>query len=290
MAEPQVAREVLMLDMAAVDWTPGLRPIDPVWVEGLAALMKRDGQRTPIKVHRKADGRFSLIAGRHRYKAVELLGWGTIDVELFQGSALDRRAEEVAENLHRGGLSPLDRAAFVAEAIEIEKARAGVRDGQSLKSAIAEARWSKRLKAEADDATATMSVAYGFSEQAAEKLGFTARTLRRDLELHRGLRAEVIDQVRALPIGGNAAQLRALAKLDPRAQAEAVALLTEGQARSVSEAVGVLKQKPLPDPAKKAWSAVLGNWARLSATDQKAILRRLKLPQGVTLTIDGEPV
>lgn len=290
MAEPQVAREVLMLDMTAVDWTPGLRPIDPVWVEGLAALMKRDGQRTPIKVHRKADGRYGLIAGRHRFKAVELLGWGTIDAELFEGTALERRAEEVAENLHRGGLSPLDRAAFVAEAIEIEKVKAGVDPNESAQKLAAEARWSKRVGIEADDASAIVAHAYGFSDQVAESLGLSRRAIYRDLELHRGLRAEVIDQVRALPIGGNAAQLRALAKLDPRAQAEAVALLTEGQARSVSEAAGILKQKPLPDPAKKAWSAVLGNWARLSATDQKAILRRLKLPQGVTVTIDGEPV
>ena len=126
MAEPQVARQILMIDMASIDWTPGLRPIDPLWVEGLAALMKRDGQRTPIKVFRKKDGRYGLIAGRHRFKAVEALGWGTIDAELFEGSALDRRAEEVAENLHRGGLSPLDRAAFVAEALEIEKVLAGV--------------------------------------------------------------------------------------------------------------------------------------------------------------------
>jgi ParB family transcriptional regulator, chromosome partitioning protein len=290
MAEPQIAREVLMLDMASIDWTPGLRPIDPVWVEGLAALMKHDGQRTPIKVHRKADGRFGLIAGRHRFKAVETLGWATIDGELFEGSALERRAEEVAENLHRGGLSPLDRAAFVAEAVEIAKVKAGVDPTESAQKLAAEARWSKRVGMEADDASATVAHAYGFSDQVAETLGLSRRAIYRDLELHRGLQADVVETVRALPIGGNAAQLRALARLDDRSQREAVALLTGGQAKSVADAVGILKQKPLPDPAKKAFSAAVSNYARLSAADQRAFLRAIKLPKGAALTLDGEAV
>ncbi len=290
MVELAIRRNVYAVPLSEIDWTPGLRPIDPVWVEGLRALIRTSGQREAIKVSRQPSGRFTIVKGRHRFRAVEAEGLPEIDAEIFEGSDLDRREEEVAENLHRGGLAPLDRAAFVAEAIEIAKARAGIDPAESAQKLAAEARWSKRVGIEADDASRIVRLAFGMADDVAEKIGLSRASIYRDLELHRGLQADLVEAVRGLPIGGNAAQLRALAKLDAKSQAEAVALLQEGQAKSVSDAVGILKQKPLPDPAKKAWSAVVGNWARLSAADQKAVLRVLKLPKGVVLTIDGEPV
>ncbi len=288
MAEPEILQSIVLISLSEIDWTPGLRPIDPVWVEGLSRLIDAECQRDPILVWRKPDGRFGLIAGRHRFRAVEALGSPTIAAVMFLGDALERRAAEVAENLHKPGLSPLDRAAFVAEAIEIAKARAGVDPAESAQKLAAEARWSKRVGIEADDASRIVRLAFGMADDVAEKIGLSRASIYRDLELHRGLQADLVEAIRALPIGGNAAQLRALAKLDARSQAEAVTLIRDGQAKSVSDAVGILKQKPLPDPAKKAWSAVVGNWARLSAADQKAVLKAIKLPKGVTLTIDGE--
>jgi ParB family chromosome partitioning protein len=217
-----------------------------------------------------------------------MLGWTTIDADVLDLNALDRRATEVSENLHKLGLSPLDRAAFVAEQVSIEKARAGVSEDVSAQSVAATARWADRIGAEADDASATMAHAFGFTDQVAEKVGLSRRAIYRDLELHRGLKPDVVEAIRAHPVASNASQLRALARLPEREQREVAALVVEGTAKGVTEAVAMMRQRPVKSPEQKAVSAIRGNWARLSERELKALIRDLPMPRGVVLVIDGE--
>ncbi len=286
-----VARSIYSVPVLSIDPAGGLRPLDPAWVEALAALMAARGQKEPIKVYARRDQPgFSMIAGRHRLAAARLLGWTVIDADVQDASALERRSDEISENLFKLGLSPLDRAAFVAEQIAVEKARAGVDETASPQSVAATARWSDRIGAEADDACAKIAHAYGFTDQMAEKVGLSRRAIYLDLELHRGIRPDVADAIRTLPVAGNASQLRALARLSEAEQREVAALIVQGTAKGVTDALGTLKQKPVKSTAQKAVSAILGNWSRLSAGEQKALLKQLALPKGVALTIDGAPV
>ncbi|WP_439471302.1 ParB/RepB/Spo0J family partition protein [Brevundimonas sp.] len=287
---PEIARSIFKVRMDLVDWTEGLRPLDMGWVEALQALMTHDGQRRPIELYEKADGRFGIIAGRHRWTAAQALGWPTIEADILSANGLELRAAEVSENLHKLDLSPLDRAAFVAEQIAIEKARAGLAEDANLKSVVATARWADRIGAEADDASAKIALAYGFTEQVAEKVGLSRRAIYLDLEIHRGIRPDVAEQIRALPVAQNASQLRALAKLPGFEQREVASLIVAGTAKGVTDALGTLKQAPVKSVEQKAVSAILGNWGRLSARQQKELLKTLALPKGVSLTIDGEAV
>lgn len=286
-----VSRSIYSVPVIEIDPTGGLRPLDQAWVEALMMLMGRDGQETPIKVHRRAQG-FGMIAGRHRLAAARGLGWTLIDAEVDDElNGIGRRASEVSENLFRLGLAPLDRAAFVAEQIAIERERAGVATDANLKSVIATARWQDRIGSEADDASVTLTLAYGFTDQVAEKVGLSRKTIYRDLELHRGIRPDVAETIRTLPVAQNASQLRALAKLPEADQRLVAGLIVEGSAKGVSDALGTLRQKPVKSPAQKAWSAILGNWSRLTSRGQTDMLRHLGeagLPKGVTLIIDGE--
>lgn len=268
----EIARSIFKVPVDLVDWSEGLRPLDMVWVEALQALLTNDGQRRPIELYQKTDGRFGFIAGRHRWTATKALGWPTIDADIFSSDELDRRAAEVSENLHKLDLSPLDRAAFVAEQIAVEKARAGLAEDANLKSVVATARWADRLGAEADDASVTMTLAYGFTEQVAEKIGLSRKTIYRDLELHRGIRPDVAEKIRALPVAQNASQLRALARLPEAEQREVAGLIVAGTAKGVTDAVGTLKQKPIPDTQQKAYSAFTGNWGRMPRQMQRLAL------------------
>lgn len=291
MSEPQIARSLYMVPVEAIDASGGLRPLDPVWVEALAALLARDGQRRPIEVYPKPGGGYGVIAGRHRLAAVRVLGWATIDADVLEADVLDRRASEVSENLFKLGLSPLDRAAFVAEQIAVEKARAGVSEDATPQSVAANARWAAKIKADAADASDIMSHAFGWTDVVATAAGLNRRTIERDLELHRGLKPAVAEAVRGLPIAANAGQLRALAKLPEAEQREVVGLLVEGAATGVAGAVAVLKQKPVQSPAQKAFSAFVGAWGRMTPSLQKAALAEIAshgLPPGVSVTIDGE--
>lgn len=290
MSEPQVTRSIYMVPVDEIDYAGGLRPLDMAWVAALQGLLAKDGQRRPVEIYRKADGRFGIVAGRHRLAAVMALGWATIDADILDGSALDRRASEVSENLFRLGLAPLDRAAFVAEQIEIQKALAGVKADASPQSVAATARWSDRIGAEADDASAKIAHAYGFTDDVAEKAGLSRRAIYLDLELHRGLKPDVVEAIRTLPVAQNASQLRALARLAEGEQRTVTDLLVDGTAKGVTDALATLRQRPVKSPAQKAWSAIQGNWGRLSARQQKELLQALAMPAGVVITIDGETV
>lgn len=289
MSDLQVARSLYMVPVDQIDASGGLRPLDMAWVEGLSGLMKRDGQRRPIEIYRSGAG-YRMIAGRHRLAAATALGWTTIDADILDGAALDRRASEVSENLFRLNLSPLDRAAFVAEQIAIEMARAGLEPDANVKSVLATARWADRIGAEADDASAKIALAFGFSEQAAEKVGLSRRAIYLDLELHRGLKPDVAAAIRTLPVAGNASQLRALARLPEGEQRAVAELLKDGTAKGVTDALATLRQRPVKSPAQKAVSAIRGNWGRLSARELKALIRDLPMPAGVVLVIDGETI
>lgn len=284
--ELEIARSIYRVEIASIDPSGGLRPLDQVWVVGLAALMKAGRQETAVEIYPKGDG-YKMTSGRHRLAAATLLGWTHIEADL---KPAEERSREISENLFKLDLSPLDRAAFVAELISIEREKAGIAPDASAQSVAAKARWSDRIAAEADDASDIMARAFGFTAEAAEKIRLSRRTIYRDLALYRGIRPDVASAIRTLPVADNASQLMALAKLPEAEQRNVAGLLVEGLATGVTEALGTLNQKPVPSASNKAWSAIQGNWPRLSAKQQRELLKVLPMPKGVILTIDGEAV
>lgn len=286
-----IARTIYLVDIDKIDPKGGLRPLNEPWVEALAALMARDGQTDPIEIYPKKSGGFGMTAGRHRLAAARLLGWRQIDADVQDRKDLDRQAREVSENLFRQELSPLDRAAFVAKQVEIERARAGVAQDASPQSVAAQARWSDRLKNDAEDASANIAHAYRFTDQVAEIAGLSKRSIYLALELHRGLNPEVAATIRATAVAENASQLRTLARMSEADQRLVTGLIVEGTAKGVNDAAATLKQAPVKSPVQKAWSAILSNFSRLGNRDRKDVLRQMaqggQLPKGVTLIIDG---
>lgn len=83
---------------------------------------------------------WNLVSGGHRHAATllfpQLNPLRCIEVEAGE---LDRRQAEIAENLWRRELGPLDRAIFVAEMHEVLRARAGI-GGISAQSIAANVR------------------------------------------------------------------------------------------------------------------------------------------------------
>jgi ParB-like chromosome segregation protein Spo0J len=93
--------------------------------------MAKIGLKTPITVRATKEG-YELVTGRHRLEAAKLLGWTKIDAFLMGGDKTERRLWMIAENLHRAGLTALQRAEFVAEWEKLIKERAKVgQDDQS---------------------------------------------------------------------------------------------------------------------------------------------------------------
>jgi hypothetical protein len=291
---PSVVGEIIAVPVIDIDVGKRLRPVDPVWATALGQVMAAEGQKTPIEVCRLPGKRgYTLVAGAHRLEGGRLQHWDTIEARVVGADALERRAREVSENLWRKGLGPIDRAAFVAEFYELQRARAGLSasdDGR--KASAAAARDARSLKRDAGDWSLTMRLQFGWADGVAEQVGLSRQTIYRDLELHRGLLPDVVALLRRHPLGAKGGQLRARARMSPDDQRAAAAMIVAGDARGATDALASLRQKPRPSPETKAWSAFFGGWSRMSAAMRRDALRELSqrgLPKGCRLTLaEGE--
>ena len=274
-SQPDVVDSVLLLPVDEIDVGERLRSIDPVWAGALGRVMTAEGQRTPIDVCQlPGRSRWTLVAGGHRHAGAISAGMAYIKAIVVTADAAERRMREISENLWRKGLEPVERAAFIAQLVALHRVKLGLAPDGDGRFASAMVRWKKALQSEADDATETISVAYGWAEDVAEQLGYTSRTVRNDLLLHRRLPAGLAERLPGHPVLKNATQLRALAKLDDREQARVVDRLANG-AKSVSEAVARLRDNRRPQPEDKRLSAFIGAWSRMSVTEKKGALAQL---------------
>lgn len=292
-ADPLAGFVLVRVDQ--VDVGERLRAVDPVWAEALGQVMLREGQRTPIEICRlPGRDRWTLVTGGHRHAGAALAGIEYLRAEIVSADRDERRSREISENLWRDDLAPLDRAAFVAEAVAIQKRRAGIDPEKHGRTVSAAVRWQKQVKAEAEDASATIAVAYALSDQLVDAIGLSARTIRDDLMLYRRLPASLIERLRAAdhPMLSHAGQLKALAKLEPEVQAPVVAaLLGEGrnaECRTVAEAIRVAAPgsvKAPPAAEDKRLSAFIGAFSRMSLAERKGALEHLRdlLPAGYSI-------
>lgn len=88
-------------------------------IAALAESIKTYGLLHPIVVDQ--DG--NLVAGERRLRAVEALGWGSVDVrDLGELSEAERAEIELEENLQRKDLTPVERSRTVVKLAETAKA------------------------------------------------------------------------------------------------------------------------------------------------------------------------
>jgi hypothetical protein len=292
---------VLLINVADIDLGDRLRPVDPEWAGALGAIMLRDGQLTAIEVC-KLPGRdgWRLVAGGHRLEGAKQAGMAYILAVEVSADKAERRLREVSENLYRRDLAPFDRATFVAEMVNLQKVRDGVDPDQAGRAISAQTRWQKALKADGADANDTMSQAYGWSDKVAEVVGVTRRTIERDLLLYKRLSPRTVEALRRKnhPALFKAAELKALAALEPDEQAHVVGLMIHASgsikgapfakvADAISASRGNIKA-PKPDSQKRL-DAFLGAFSRMGVAEKKGALAILAdlLPAGFKI-VEGD--
>ncbi len=272
----------------------------------LGRLMAAHGQRTPITVRAPLlvsdqdkngvphEGKpWVLVTGMHRLN-------GAIIVDLPHVFALERRHateadaldEEASENLDRREQPPLEKAIFIHATCEAAKARLGDASQQSL---AARARWDRvksgairvdqALQDDVNDASDTMSLAYGWADSVAEAFGRDKRSIHRALKLHRMIIEPFPEMVQALSdhpvVGSNAAQLKVIADLPGENQRRAVIealradpeLSAEGARVQVGIA-GAAKTGPA-QPYDKFTGQISTGWGRLSVPQRREFIARI---------------
>jgi ParB-like chromosome segregation protein Spo0J len=289
------ADEVILVRVDQVEAGERLRDIDPIWSEALGNIMQRDGQRDPIDICR-LPGRTNWTlagAGGHRLDGARRVGMEFIKAIVGTADLADRQMREVADNLQRRDLDPIDRAAFVARLVDLHKRRAGIDPAKDGRAASVAARWQRAVKEEAADTNATIAVVYGWAEGVAEQVGLSRRTIENDLALYRRLAPSQIARLREArhPVATNASQLRALIKLEHAEQEKAVnLLLLADNIKTVGDAVAKMRgSNRAIDPEAKRLSTFIGTFARMGLAEKKGALLQLagQLPAGMKLVEAG---
>lgn len=271
--------EIHSVPIAAIDRSGRLRPIDPAKVQLIAdgiltwRAMGNQGIPAPITVRPAGPNAWKLVAGGHRVSAVELLGDLEIPVLIQNLSDLQARLVEIDENLCRNELNALDRAAFLAERSRIWEKMYPDKAGRKGSN---KARWHGASDL-TDHPTRTVRVGsediekFSFAEDAQEKIGLSASTIRRDVQMYRLLAStpEILDRVRGTGLENNPGQLKALARV-PAPERGAVLDLLLGEnppAKNVAGAIAQMRghREPSASPDELLFKALVNTWERAGA-------------------------
>ncbi|WP_143146691.1 ParB N-terminal domain-containing protein [Novosphingobium sp. NDB2Meth1] len=222
-------------------------------VTHLVARMAAEGQHNPIWVRRNGNAakvRHSVIAGRHRLRAAKLLGWTEIAAEVRAGPDSDvptLKRLQLAENLDRRVLRPIERACFIMERWA-EAARALPRsEPTSQQSKAIRARW---------DVLAETANTQGIDRKAADQA--TAELTgenERNVRLFRSLYDKIVialpdlfADINAHPLCTNLEAVKSLAQV-PTVEARrnaAVELLSKPDWDNITEVLVAVGQQASP--------------------------------------------
>lgn len=210
---------------------PGRRDADPEAVHKLADSISKVGLLNPITV----DQENTLIAGLHRVEAAKMLGWAEIECTVSDLDGLLAQLAEIDENLIRRGLDHVEEWEQLARRKEIyeklhPETRQGQRNGQTSKNE-----------------TVSVLDAKPFTQDTAEKLGVSPRSIEQKIQVAKNLTPEVKEIVKEHNIGfKNALKL---SRLPPEQQKDAAHQLAAETIHSVDE-YRPAPAEPVPTPSK----------------------------------------
>jgi ParB family chromosome partitioning protein len=129
----RAATKPALVPIDQIDFPANARPTHADKVSELVSSIRLLGlQSAPTVVER--NGRYMLVAGRHRIEAMRVIGKDPIPVRIVDFDDARARLWTISENIHRNELNALDRAEQVAEfvrlSVKVRKAEPGQVDVQ----------------------------------------------------------------------------------------------------------------------------------------------------------------
>lgn len=174
------SRELDIINVADIVVPEGRRPVGAEAVASLATSLDVIGLRTPITVRlvdnmdidgHPTDGVPVLITGAHRLAAAKHLGWESIECWISPGcDEIDAEMWELAENLHRVGLTKEQRDEHIrryAELVQLREEREKAPEKLRQSVGVSPATGGRGNK--------------GVASKVAEETGLSARTVQRVL-------------------------------------------------------------------------------------------------------------
>lgn len=248
-----------------------LRAVEEDHALAISASIVEHGLLNPVTVRAtpaSKGGAYTLVAGAHRLRAMELLDEIEIDAVVVDADQQEAVLLEITENLFRNELSVIDRAVFVQTYRDVWEDKYG-----KIVSGPKVIRGNLPLII-ADEAKA------GFSKHVADRMGVSPDAVKRLNRIANRLHSDLRAAVRGTPVADNQAALLKLAKMEPQEQRRAaIALRAEGG--DLKKALGHVKAvRPTEKPAAKRdamLNALLEIWSKADETTRKAFLAEIGL-------------
>nr|WP_321459051.1 ParB N-terminal domain-containing protein [uncultured Cohaesibacter sp.] len=238
-----------------------LRQVDEDHAVAIQASIVAHGQFNPITVRITPNGQrpYTLVAGAHRYRAIELLGNDQdIDALVVKADKNEAILLEIEENLFRNDLSVMDRAVFVENYRDAwEKVHGQINPkGGRPKNRDNLSQFSESpvglLEAEAEK---------GFSAACADRLGVSAKAIQRLNKISKNLPKSVRKAIAGTSIADNQSQLLKLAKMSPEKLNKFPVALRE--TKDFKKSLTALEPPaPKPDPVKQQLSSLINAWQK----------------------------
>lgn len=245
-----------------------LRQIDEAHAEMLAESLHQTGRlRNRPEVRQQKKGKsviYTLIAGGHRMRAIQIVEWNEVEVDVYEGTDDEVRLWEIDENLVRHELNPLDRAIFLAERKDVyERLHPEAKRGGDRKS----------------NSHGDSSI--GFAKATAERINnLSEATIFRAVAIAKGINAAIRQRIAGTGLAHKQSELLALTKLSPAEQNTALDLLLaeEPKAKTVDQAMRIIRGVRAPEVSAndQAFDKLIDLWRRTPQPAKRAFLRHLQ--------------
>lgn len=210
----------MLVSISEIKIGPGRREVAPDKVKDLAKSIEQVGLLNPITI--SAD--HTLIAGGHRLEAAKLLGWTEIECTISDLSGLLAELAEIDENFVRNNLSVIEygdlllRRKEIYEILHPETKRGGDRKSEGIKT--------KKVRFDSPKS---------FSQDTADKLGVTPRTIEKQLQTAKNLTPAAKEIISDSDTKITKKDALELSRLAPEQQEQAATQLVAGEIKSVDE-------------------------------------------------------
>lgn len=247
-----------------------LREVDEDHALAIQTSIVQHGLLNPITVRRTPNakgGKFTLVAGAHRLRAIALNDEAEIEAIIVEADKLTAVLMEIEENLFRNDLSALDRAVFVQTYREVWEQKHGkIKRGGDQSANIA------LCPIEILEENAER----GFAVYCAERLGVSKRTIFMAQEISSKVPRDLRRRLQGTSTADNQAALLKLAKLPPEKLANAARVFdaVEGDFDRMMQALG--EPKPKQSAADKLRSRLIDTWGRIKPRDRVEFVREYR--------------
>jgi len=244
-----------------------LREIEEEHAIAIAQSMVEHGQITPIAVRATpaAKAPYTLVAGAHRIRAVELNGEPEIDAIVVKADKAEAQLMEITENLFRNELSVIDRAIFVQTYREVWEQKHGkIRSGPRNQAQL-EPNSQCVVDLIAEEAEK------GFAKDVADRLGISKPAAKRLDQIARNLHPSLRQRLRGTPDADNQSLLLKLARQEPGLQKKMTTALDKGS--DVKKALSILTEPAVaPDKQTMVRGALVTKWSEADAASKAYFL------------------